>query len=241
MEAWLVEVVNQYNFYGAVAVLVAMVLVTKVGKFLIFKVPALAEMKKINEKADAEKLSLDKYKPIVKKNDVVGFFCNLVFFLLVLPFAIGSESVSILMIVLDAFLILIFYDFFYYLVHRFWFHGSGPMRKIHALHHQARKPTFIDAYYVHPMETLVGLVLLMLSVSALAFFFGQFHVATIVIMYVLYVQLNTINHTFIDLPYFPFKTLNWIAKKHHVHHENMQMGNYASMVMLYDKIFGTLD
>jgi len=241
MEAWVVDVAGHYNFYGALSVLIAMVLVTKVGKFIIFKVPALARMKKINEKEDGEKFKQEKYRPIVKKNDLVGFVCNLVLFLLVLPFVISGEPVPVWKVLLDAFIILMFYDFFYYLIHRFWFHGKGAMRRIHALHHQARKPTYIDAYYVHPLETVVGLALLMLSVSFLAVVLGQFHVATIVVMYVLYIQLNTINHTFIDLPYFPFKTLNWIAKKHHIHHENMQKGNYASLAMVYDKIFGTLD
>ena len=47
--------------------------------------------------------------------------------------------------------------------------------------------------------------------------------------------------THVDLPYFPFKTLSWITAKHHRHHENMQMGNYATITLIYDKMFGTFE
>ena len=43
------------------------------------------------------------------------------------------------------------------------------------------------------------------------------------------------------LPYFPFRTLSWITAKHHVHHENMHKGNYATITLFYDKLFGTFD
>jgi len=230
-----------YDLTLSVIALVLMVVMTVFGKFIAFKVPALARMKLINEKGDAEKIKMKKYMPIVKKNRLVGFLCNVVFFVLILPFVLTVESMSVWAIIFDVILILMVYDFFYYLVHRFWFHGDGPMRKIHALHHQARQPTYIDAHYVHPMETFIGLTLIMATVVMLSVLMGPFHVASIVVMFVLYTQLNTINHTFVDLPYFPFKTLSWITKKHHVHHENMQMGNYASLTMLYDRLFGTLD
>ena len=134
-----------------------------------------------------------------------------------------------------------FYDFFYYVVHRWWFHGNGAMRKIHAVHHQARSPTFVDAFYVHPLETFIGLAMFITTIAVLAALLGPFHVATITICFVIYVQINTINHTFVDLPYPPFKTLSWITAKHHVHHLNMHKGNYASITLLFDKLFGTLD
>ena len=38
-----------------------------------------------------------------------------------------------------------------------------------------------------------------------------------------------------------FRTLSWITAKHHVHHENMHKGNYATITLFYDKLFGTLD
>ena len=70
---------------------------------------------------------------------------------------------------------------------------------------------------------------------------GPFHVATIVLTFVIYFQLNQVNHVYFDIPRFPFKTVNWIVAKHHVHHENMHKGNYATITLFYDKLFGTLD
>ena len=67
------------------------------------------------------------------------------------------------------------------------------------------------------------------------------HAATVAVAYLIYVQINQINHCKVELPYFPFKTLTWITEKHAVHHENMHKGNYATITLLYDKLFGTLD
>jgi sterol desaturase/sphingolipid hydroxylase (fatty acid hydroxylase superfamily) len=94
---------------------------------------------------------------------------------------------------------------------------------------------------VHPRETFVGLALFMGSIVVLAALMGPFPVPTLVITYLVFFQINQINHTFVDLPYFPFKTLSWITARHHVHHENMQRGNYATITLFFDKVFGTLD
>ena len=40
---------------------------------------------------------------------------------------------------------------------------------------------------------------------------------------------------------FPYRILTWISTKHAVHHENMRKGNYATITLLYDKLFGTLE
>lgn len=230
-----------WNLPLSALTLALIVLITRVGKWVIFKHPALAEMREINRDKDKEKWAEDKYPPIVRANQKVGTYLNAAFFLLILPFCITLETQPLWQMALDCFVILMVYDFFYYLAHRFWFHGNGPMRQVHAVHHQARKPTYLDAHYVHPKETFVGLGMFILFIGILAVPMGQFHVATIVITYVIYVQINQINHTFVDLPYFPFKTLSWITAKHHVHHINMHKGNYATITLFYDKLFGTLD
>ncbi len=68
-----------------------------------------------------------------------------------------------------------------------------------------------------------------------------FHVATIVLTSIIYTQLNQINHCRIDLEGFPWRTLNWIAMKHDAHHLDMHKGNYATITLLYDWLFGTLE
>jgi sterol desaturase/sphingolipid hydroxylase (fatty acid hydroxylase superfamily) len=230
-----------FNLPGALLALALIAAISKIGKWLLFQHPALAEMRRINREKDKEKWALEKYPPIVKANQKVGAWCNGIFFLLILPFCITLQPQPAWRILLDIFVILMFYDFFYYLAHRFWFHGSGSMRQVHAVHHQARNPTYLDAHYVHPKETFVGLALFMGSTVVLAALIGPFHLVTIVVTYLVFFQLNQINHTFVDLPYFPFKTLSWITAKHHVHHENMHKGNYATITLLYDKVFGTLE
>ena len=235
------SVLQHYNLLGSLLALAAIAGISKVGKWLLFKHPALAEMREINRRQDKEKWGMDKYPPIVRANQKVGTWCNGTFFLILLPFCITLDYQPLWQILLHSFVILMFYDFFYYLAHRFWFHGNGPMRQVHAVHHQARNPTYLDAHYVHPKETFVGLALYMGSILVLATLMGPFHIATVVLTFLVFFQLNQINHTFVDLPYFPFKTLSWITAKHHVHHENMHKGNYATITLFYDKLFGTLD
>ena len=230
-----------YNWQASLIILVGTILIVKVGKFLAFKVPALAEMRELNRVEDVVKLKKPKYMPVIKGSQKVGLIANIVFFILILPFTSSLASTPIWEVILHSVSILMVYDFFYYLTHRFLFHGNGKLRQVHAVHHQARKPTHVDAFYVHHTETLIGISLYMATIPLLALFFGPFHVGAIIVTFVTFTQLNTINHTYVKLPYFPFKTLSYITAKHHVHHENMHKGNYATITLLYDKMFGTLD
>lgn len=241
MENVLSTILTHYNWLGSLLALVGIIVLTKFGKFLAFKVPALAQAKQLNREQDKLKLKKDKYPPMIKASQKVGLYCNLAFFLVILPFCITLDPQSLWMVPLHLLVVLMVYDFFYYLMHRFWFHGNGRMRQVHAVHHQARTPTYIDAHYVHPTETFLGLALFFATIIGMSLLLGPLHIVTLVILYTLYVQLNTINHTHVDLPYFPFKTLSWITAKHHRHHENMQMGNYATITLIYDKMFGTYE
>lgn len=238
---WLSYIWQHYNIVESLLALAGIVAITMGGKRLLFKVPALGEMRALNKEKDKPKWALEKYPPIVRGTQKTGMYLNLLFFLLLLPFCVTLEAQSVWNVLLDIFIILMFYDFFYYLAHRFWFHGNGPMRKIHAVHHQARNPTYLDAHYVHPLETFVGLGMFLTSIVLLSVIMGPFQIATIIVTYVIFTNINIINHVFLDLPYSPYKTVNWIVAKHHVHHENMHKGNYATITLFYDKIFGTLD
>jgi sterol desaturase/sphingolipid hydroxylase (fatty acid hydroxylase superfamily) len=133
------------------------------------------------------------------------------------------------------------FDFFYYLTHRFLFHGK-LLNKVHALHHQARTPTYIDALYVHPLETAIGLSLFLGSIPLIALLSGgPLNAFAMAVATLIFTQINTINHTFVDLPYFPFKPVDYITSIHAAHHVDMNQGNYATLTMLYDWLFGTLE
>lgn len=230
-----------YDWQASLVVLAAVIALTVIGKFLLFKIPALRQAREHNIAEDAKKIAKDKYPPVIKQSKYVGLALNIFFFVGIAPFVLTMQAQPVWKVLVDIVAILMVYDFFYYLTHRFLFHGQSPLRQVHALHHQARNPTHIDAFYVHPVETAIGVALFILTPALLAPLMGPFHVTTLIVTYLIFVQLNTVNHTHVDLPYFPFKTVTWITRKHAVHHENMHKGNYATITLLYDRLFGTLD
>ncbi len=214
-------------------------------QFLLFRVPAFHRAVEYNT-AERKRKWRDlghKYQHRLKSSQKIGLITNLVFFLLILPFIVTLEPRSVGSILLDAFLVLMIYDFFYYVTHRFLFHGKGYFRRVHAVHHQARsRISSVDALLLHPLETIIGIALFYVVTVAMALVVGQpFHAATILITYVTFTQINQLNHCRIDLPYFPFKTINWIAITHDAHHVDMHKGNYATITLLYDWLFRTLE
>jgi sterol desaturase/sphingolipid hydroxylase (fatty acid hydroxylase superfamily) len=94
---------------------------------------------------------------------------------------------------------------------------------------------------VHPLETFIGIALFVGAGVGLAPLVrplprGKPGGAS----FLLFTQLNTLNHTKVQPPEFPFRILTWISAKHAMHHESMRKGNYATITLLYDKLFGTL-
>jgi sterol desaturase/sphingolipid hydroxylase (fatty acid hydroxylase superfamily) len=229
-----------YDWAAGLVLFAATVVFTKVGRFVAFRHPALRRMRALNAEMDAPKREKERYQSVLEANARVGLSINLAFFLIAAPFVVDLASRPLSQYAMEIFSILMVFDFFYYLTHRFLFHGA-LLRKIHAVHHEVRRPSHIDALYVHPTETAIGLFLYMGSALLLPLFFGPFSALSLAIATVVFTQVNIINHTYVDLPYFPFKTLDYITTKHHKHHENMEMGNYATLTMAYDYLFGTLD
>ena len=147
-----------YDWLAALVFLAALIALTTVGRFLAFKVPALQRMRELNHEADRAKLSRKRFKEAVKVSNRSGLITNVVFYLAILPFCVSLEPRPLWRHAIDIVAVLMVFDFFYYLTHRFAFHGR-LLRKVHSLHHQARTPTHIDALYVHPLETFIGLSL----------------------------------------------------------------------------------
>ncbi len=232
-----------YDWLAALAYLATLVALTIVGKKIAFSIPALAEMRELNNEADKPKMARESFRTAVKVNNKWAMVTNIVFFLAILPFCVSFGTQPWWLYPVEIVAILLIFDFMYYLTHRFIFHGS-PMRKIHSLHHQSRKPTFIDALYVHPLETFVGLSLFLMSIPIMAAILGgpvnTFAAATATLFFT---QLNTINHVYTRLgnDRWLFRTLDYITGVHHAHHIDMSHGNYATLTMFYDKIFGTFE
>jgi sterol desaturase/sphingolipid hydroxylase (fatty acid hydroxylase superfamily) len=230
-----------YDWIAALVFLGLLIGMTVIGRFLAFKVPALQRMRELNREADKSKLSRNRFREAVKTNNKAGLITNVVFYLAILPFCINLAPRPIWRHAVDIVAVLMIFDFFYYLTHRFLFHGK-PLRKIHSLHHQARTPTYIDALYVHPIETTIGLALFLGTIPLVAVLTGgPLNALSIAVATLIFTQVNTINHTYVNLPYFPFKTLDHITSIHAAHHVDMNCGNYATLTMLYDRLFGTLE
>ena len=76
--------------------------------------------------------------------------------------------------------------------------------------------------------------------SAASFLACSF-VATVVITWVAFSEINQHNHHLWRADHFPFKYLSYIARMHHNHHARFTGGNFATITLLYDWMFGTLD
>jgi sterol desaturase/sphingolipid hydroxylase (fatty acid hydroxylase superfamily) len=230
-----------YDWQAALVFLVTLVVLTVVGRFLVFRVPALARMRDANREADRVKLSRERYRKAVQASNRAGLVTNVLFYVAVLPWCLSLEPRPLWRHAVDAFAVLMVFDFFYYLTHRFVFHGK-LLRKVHSLHHQAHTPTHADAFYVHPLETTIGLVLFLGSIPLVALAMGTpLSAGSMAVATLLFTQLNTINHTFVNLPDFPFRWLSNITWVHAAHHVDMNRGNYATLTMLYDRLFGTYE
>jgi sterol desaturase/sphingolipid hydroxylase (fatty acid hydroxylase superfamily) len=229
-----------YNWQAMLTLIGSLAVITLAGKFLIRRIRAFDGMREVNREQDKLKQAKEKYPPVVRATRKIGGITNLVFFTAVVPFIVTLESVPAWKVLVDLVAILMVYDFFYYLTHRFVFHGKGYFRQVHALHHQARNPTHIDAFYVHPLETFIGISLFMGSAALLGFFIGPFHIASLAVAILTFSHLNVINHCHIRMDRFPGKLLSWISVKHANHHKDMHQGNYSTITLLYDKLFRTL-
>lgn len=230
-----------YDWLAALAFVATLVMLTTVGSKLFLRVPAVQRMRTLNREADRPKLARESFKHAVETNTRIGLGTNLVFYATILPFCVNLEARPIWVCLVEIAAVLMLFDFFYYLTHRFVFHGK-VLRRIHALHHRALKPTYIDALYVHPLETFIGLGLFLGSIPLVAALSGgPLNAFAMAIATLIFTQVNTLNHTFVDLPYFPFRTIDRMTSLHAAHHVNMNRGNYATLTMLYDWLFGTLE
>ena len=148
---------------------------------------------------------------------------------------VTARPVGAVRAVLEAAAILAIYDFAYYLLHRFAFHGWSVGRRIHAVHHTIRTPYANDSFYIHPAETAAG-VGLFLGAAALVGPVGEWSFG---LAFLVYSLLNIWIHSAITLPFFPLRALSALVHHHDIHHESMKSGYYATLTPLWDVVFGT--
>lgn len=231
----------QLSLYAALGIAA----VTIAGKRLLLLIPAVREAQRLNARAYAAKLAKPAYAANQRWNRKWGLFYWAVIFVAILPFCLTLDAQSVWRVVRDIVVILMVYDFFYYLAHRFLFHDEGffggPLLWVHAYHHRQRNPCRGDSSYIHPLEIAIGLGLYVGTILLLSRFMGAFHVATVVVTWVAFSQINLHNHDLWTADRFPFKYLNTMSVMHHNHHASFTGGNFATISLLYDWMFGTLD
>jgi len=134
--------------------------------------------------------------------------------------------------------IIVAYDLLYYWMHR-TLHHKKLMRWVHGVHHRVRNPTAIESLYLSPIELLAGLLLLV-TTTALVDAVWPVHGLAFAVAFVPYSTLNIVNHMGMELPGRVFAPLNWLARKHHIHHSGDFTKNYATLTPIPDALFGTV-
>ncbi len=148
-----------------------------------------------------------------------------------------KEPTSVLTATWHVVAIMLLYDFLYYLMHRFAFHEFTALKRVHAVHHAVRHPTAPDSLYLHPLETFLGLALLIVCTWIL----GPVGFGTFAIVFGIYSLLNILVHAGVAFDVLGLRALGYMAIKHDKHHNSMRGGNFASITPIWDRLFGTAE
>lgn len=242
---WLNALASNYHWGLSLIALVAIFGLNFVVGKLALVVPTFREEDSRNRKALAAKMAKPNYAANQKWNRKWGAIFVVIIFALIMPFCITAAAQPWWQMLLHAFVILMVYDFIYYLTHRFMFHDNGvtagQLVWMHGVHHRQHNPCRGDSSYIHPLEVGIGLGLYIGTIFVLSRFMGDFHVVTIVGTWIAFSQINLHNHDLWETERAPFRYLHWVAELHHNHHAKFTGGNYATITPLYDWMFGTLD
>ena len=223
------------SLYVMLSIVLALSGTLLIGLTLLYRMP-ITENHRIRE--EPQRTPKDqKFWRIAVFNSVLSISMVYALTYLLYAFLFYEEAASLWRMLFEGVALLITYDFAYYLVHRYPFHQWGLLKRVHAVHHTVRYPTAYDSLYMHPLENAIGLILLMLCI----FVVGPVSIYSFAGVFVVYSVLNILNHTGLDLPFFPFRTITALSRKHDRHHVSMRSGNYASITPLFDLLFGTAE
>jgi sterol desaturase/sphingolipid hydroxylase (fatty acid hydroxylase superfamily) len=246
MDTTLLQTIGQtYALHLSVLTFVLIAVVNIFGAKLVRLVPGLRAAEDLNRETARAKLQKPAYAENMKMNYKWGKIFSAIIFVLIMPFCLTLETGPWWMIPIQIVTILMVYDFFYYWAHRVLFHDTpgrvGPLKWVHATHHRQLNPCRMDSGYLNPIETAIGLGLYVFTIALLTFVFGRYHIGTIVITWVAFQQINLHNHDLWVRGRFPGGYLATMAEMHHHHHARFTGGNFATISLLWDWLFGTLD
>jgi sterol desaturase/sphingolipid hydroxylase (fatty acid hydroxylase superfamily) len=238
--AWLAE---SYEWKLSLLGGLGIVLVSLAGRMLR-AIPAFGESHRLNATTLARKMERASYAENQQWNRKWGAIFVVIAFGLIVPFALTSAMPVWWQMLINVVVILFVYDFFYYLMHRFLFHDGplgGPLMWVHAVHHRQHNPCRADSSYIHPFEVAMGLGLFVFTVLGLSLIMGRFDLVTFVAAWVAFSSINLHNHTLWESNRFPFRYMKYASEMHHNHHARFTGGNFATITLLFDWMFGTLD
>jgi sterol desaturase/sphingolipid hydroxylase (fatty acid hydroxylase superfamily) len=233
-----------YNWQLSLYAGLGIIAVTLAGR-LFRLAPTFGASHRLNAETLARKMERPSYAENQLWNRKWAVIYIVVIFAAILPFCLSATLQPWWKVLSDIVIVLMVYDFFYYLMHRFVFHDSkflgGPLIWVHAVHHRQHNPCRMDSSYIHPIEVALGLGLFVATIFGLSFLLGNFSVVTLVVTWIAFTQINLHNHTLWEAEHFPFGYMNYLSKMHHNHHARFTGGNFATISLLYDWMFGTLD
>ncbi len=234
-------VAAHYQGWLAFVMFVCVLGIPKIISLILCKVGVFKEISQLNKTAAAQKSTKERWVKNQAWNRKWGSLFLAVIYICIIPFVITAESQVWWKYIVDIFIILMVYDFFYYLAHRFLFHDGGPLVWVHAVHHQQKNPCRQDSSFIHPIEVALGLSLYVGTVALLSVWMGEFHIITLVLTWIAFSEINLHNHDLQTSDRFPFKYLKYMTDMHHVHHARFVGGNFATISLFYDWLFGTYD
>lgn len=236
---------QSYEIKLSLIAMLGIFLIPLVMRHVFNLIPAFAAADKLNRDTFKAKMQKPAYKANLMWNRKWSLFFLVAIFGAIVPFTLTAELPRWWELLLDCFVILMVYDFFYYLTHRFAFHQSkwflGPLTWMHAVHHRQHNPCRGDSSYIHPLEIAIGLGLYVATIFGLSFVMGKFSVPTVIVTWMAFSNINLHNHDLWESDRFPFRYWNHVAVMHHNHHARFTGGNYATITLLFDWMFGTLD
>jgi sterol desaturase/sphingolipid hydroxylase (fatty acid hydroxylase superfamily) len=245
MDQLLSSVWAHYHWLYSLYAVAGMVALTTLVGVLKAQSPSVRVATALNKATFQQKMEQAHYAENHKWNRKWAPVYMAVIFIGIMPFCLTLAPQPWWRAPLGVFVILMVYDFVYYLAHRFVFHDSpfmgGPLKWMHAVHHRQHNPCAGDSSYIHPLESAIGLGLFIGTVFVLSRVMGEFHVVTFVISWFAFMGVNVHNHSLWEAEHWPFQVMKYASRMHHNHHANFTGGNFGTITLLYDWMFGTLD
>lgn len=129
--------------------------------------------------------------------------------------------------------VLLTYDLAYYVYHR-TLHHPRLMKLIHGVHHRVRYPTASESIYLHPLEQIGALAMLLGAIAL----YGPIAELSFLMIFFIYSVANIIVHANVVVPHPAFRLFNFWVQRHDIHHDKFRH-NYASIFPFWDQAFGT--